>query len=134
MKVPRKKIADIIARRALSKGFNKTQATSVAAYLLDEGRTGELDSLLRDVEEDWAEQGFVEVIATSAHELSAKVLQDIEVEVRKLYPNAKRIQVTPELDRSTVGGVRLVFANHRLDLSVASELQKFKTLAVQGKD
>jgi F-type H+-transporting ATPase subunit O len=134
MKVSRTRIASIIAEDSLKKGFSKSEARSIAAYLLDTRRTSELDSLLRDIRDTWAEHGFVEVTATCAHELSDKVRQDVTAEVRKLYPNAKRIEIVETLDPSVVGGVRIEFANRQLDLSIQNELNKFKTLAVNRKD
>ncbi len=134
MKVSRARIADVIAEDSLKKGFSKDEARSIAAYLLDTKRTGELDSLLRDIRDTWAEHGFVEVTATCAHELSASVREDVTAEVRKLYPSAKKIAIVEQIDPSIVGGVRIEFANRQLDLSVQSDLSKFKTLAVNRKD
>ena len=135
MKTPRKQIARIVAGRALAKGgLTSAETMSLAAYLLEEKRTGELDSLMRDVLADWAGDGYVEVIAASAHELSPQVLQDIEAEARRMYPDAARIVVTPKIDPALVGGVQLAVVDYRLDLSVAAELKKFKMLAVHGKD
>ena len=134
MKTPRTDIAGIIARRTLRGGMSKAEITSLAAYLLEEGRTGELDSLLRDVQADWAKDGVVEVIASSAHELSPQVRKDIEAEARSIYRDAKRITVTSKLDPAVVGGVQLAFVDYRLDMSVAGELKKFKALATNGKD
>jgi F-type H+-transporting ATPase subunit delta len=134
MKTPRTDIASILASRTLQKGLGKAEIMSLAAYLLEEGRTGELDSLLRDVQADWAKDGVVEVIASSAHELSPQVIKDIEAEARSIYKDAKRIIITTKIDPEIVGGVRLAFVDYRLDLSVAGELKKFKTLATNGKD
>ena len=134
MKTSRLQLAGIIARRVLDRKFGTRDAVSLAAYLLEERRTGDVDSLLRDVQAVWAESGYVEVVATSAHELTPQVVRDIEAEARKIYPEAKRIAVTARLDPEVVGGVRLDFAGHQLDLSIAARLQQFKTLAVHGKD
>lgn len=134
MKVSRARIADVIAEDSLKKGFNKDEARSIAAYLLDGKRTHELDSLLRDIRDTWAEHGFVEVTATCAHELSGEAREDVTAEVRKLYPNARKIEIVEVIDPSIVGGVRIEFANRQLDLSVQSDLNKFKTLAVNRKD
>jgi F-type H+-transporting ATPase subunit delta len=134
MKAPRKRVASVIAKQSLSNGFDHKQALSVAAYLLDERRTGELDSLMRDVQADWAADGFVEVIVYSAHELSDQVRRDVSAEARKLYPHAKRVELTQEINPDLIGGIRLEFSNRQLDLSVQSELNKFKLLAVNGKD
>ena len=134
MKDSRKTLAAVIARQALAGQFGPQQARAVASYLLEEGRTGELNSLLRDVQADWAAHGVVEVVAETAHELTSAVQRDIEREVRRIYPNAQQIVVTPEINPEVVGGVRLSFVDYSLDLSVAGELQKFKTVAVYGKE
>jgi F0F1-type ATP synthase delta subunit len=133
-KVSRMQLANIIADDTLGGTFGSTQITSLAAYLLQERRTGDLAPLLRDVQHVWAERGTVEVLAYSAYELSAESRQGIEAEARQVYPHAKRIVITHKHDASAIGGVRLEFVDYRLDLSVAGELRKFKTLAVQGKD
>ena len=134
MKVSRVRIADVVANDSMKKGFSETEARSIAAYLLSNRRTAELDSLLRDIRGAWAEHGFVEVTATCAHGLSETVQQDITAEVRKLYPTAKEIVIVEKHDPSIVGGVRIEFANRQLDLSIEAELNKFKALAVNRKD
>lgn len=134
MRASRLQLAGIIAQRTLERKFSKRDVMSLAAYLLEEKRTGEVDSLLRDVQAVWAERGFVEVVAASAHDLTLQIVRDIETEVRTVYPEAKRIVVAPKLEPEVVGGVRLEFADHQLDLSIAAKLQQFKTRAVHGKD
>jgi F-type H+-transporting ATPase subunit delta len=134
MKASRTRIASVIADQSLKDGFGKRQATAIAAYLLETGRVNELDPLLRDVQADWARHGFVEAIAVSAHELSDQVRRDVTATVRKLYPDAKHIEITTKLDPTIVGGIRLEFSSRQLDLSIQHELNKFKSLAVNGKD
>jgi F0F1-type ATP synthase delta subunit len=134
MKVSRIRIASVIATDSLKKGFSKQEARSIAAYLLSTRRSTELDSLLRDIRDTWANHGFVEVTATCAHELSPEVRKDITVEVRKAYPDAKHIEIVERHDPNIVGGVRVEFANRQLDLSIQNELNKFKALAVNRKD
>ena len=134
MKTPRSQLAKLIAARTLTSGFSKQEATAIAAYLLEERRAGELASILRDVQADWAKSGYVEVIAASAHTLTPAILKDIEAEARKVYPEAKRIVVTEQLQPDLVGGVALVIVDHQLDLTTRGKLQEFKMLAMQGKD
>lgn len=134
MKAPRTRISNAIAQQTLQKGVSKEYAKQVAAYLLDEGRVNELDSVLRDVQADWAEAGHVEVLAASAHELTGAVRANIESQVKRLYPAAKQIIVTEVHDPEVIGGVRLSLANRQLDLSVEAKLNKFKQLTTLGKD
>lgn len=133
MKAPRTRIASTIATRALRSGSSAGLAKEVAAYLLAEGRVGELDSILRDVQADWADAGYVEVLAASAHPLSADVRASITTQVKSLYPAAKQVIVTEVPDPHVIGGVRLSLANQQLDLSVEAKLNKFKQLTA-GKD
>jgi F0F1-type ATP synthase delta subunit len=134
MKTPRTRIASVIAERTLRKGVSSELSAEIAAYLLSEHRVSELDSILRDVLADWATAGHVEVIASSAHPLTAEVKADIERQVKSLYPAAKEIIVTESHDESVIGGVRLELANQQLDLSVEAKLNKFKQLTSVGKD
>jgi F0F1-type ATP synthase delta subunit len=133
MKTSRTRIAQTIADRALKSGVDDALGREVAAYVLGEGRVGELNSLMRDVQEDWARAGYVEVLAASAHPLSTEVRRDIESQIKTVYPDAKQIIVTEVLDPEVIGGVRLSLANQQLDLSVEAKLNKFKQLTA-GKD
>lgn len=128
MKASRSRLSKKIADKSLKDGVTKRLAREVAAYLLEENRVNELDSILRDVQADWAAAGYVEVVAASAHELTPQVKREITAQVKKLYPDAKQIIITEEPDPSVIGGVRLTLANQQLDLSVETKLNKFKQL------
>jgi F0F1-type ATP synthase delta subunit len=124
----------VIADRTLSRGASKRLSRELAAYLLTERRTGELDSLLRDVQADWAEAGHVEVVATSAFPLTPAVRRDIEKRVKAVYPRAKQVVINEVRDPAVIGGVRLNLPDRQLDLSVRTKLHRFKQLATAGKD
>jgi len=130
-KLPRHELAAVLAERLL-KLPEKLLAKEVAAYLLSEGRTSELDSLLRDIMQYRADNGIVEVVAVSAHELNAQTRRDIEARVREFYPGAKHVIISPQLDTDAVGGVRLEFANQQIDLTVRGKLNRFKQLTEAG--
>ncbi|PIZ61688.1 hypothetical protein COY17_03765 [Candidatus Saccharibacteria bacterium CG_4_10_14_0_2_um_filter_52_9] len=134
MKQSRTKLAGNIADKTLKHGVTKRYSQQLAAYLLSERRVSELDSLLRDVQADWAAAGFVEVIAASAHPLTVAIKADIRQQVKRLYPAAKQIIVTEAHDPDLIGGVRLSLANQQLDMSVEAKLNKFKQLTTAGKD
>ena len=134
MKTPRTRISNIISDRTLRSGITKNLSREIAAYLLRERRVAELDSVMRDVQSNWAAAGQVEVIAASAHPLTAVVKADITKQAKALYPNAKKIIVTEVTDPAALGGVRLTMANQQLDLSVEAKLNKFKQLTAVGKE
>lgn len=142
MKMPRHEIAaaivEILSRRASGSTPDSTGdlhkfGEELAAYLLQEHRAGELDSLLRDVMQYRADEGIVEVVAVSAFPLSDSVRSDIETEVRKLYPQASEVIISHRLDDSIIGGVRLEFANQQLDLSIRNKLNQLKQLTSRTK-
>lgn len=132
MKQPRTKLAHAIATKAV-KGSDKSLSRQVAAYLLAERRVSDLDSVLRDIQAEWAEAGHVEVEARSAHPLTPSIRTEIERRVKSLYPQAKKIIITETPDSQIIGGVRLNLPSRQLDLSVEAKLNKFKQLT-KGKD
>jgi F0F1-type ATP synthase delta subunit len=107
-------------------------ANEIAAYLLDENRVGELDSLLRDIQQYRADDGTVEVLALSAHPLTGDIKTDIERQVRSVYPEAQQIIITEVHDENVIGGVKLQLAHEQLDLTVRSKLNRFKQLTAVG--
>lgn len=134
MKTPRTRIAGAVADHTLKNGVTKAYAQEIAALLLGERRVGELDSLLRDVQADWAEAGYVEVLAKSAHELTGETKKDIALQVQALYPAANKIVVTEVHDPSIIGGVQISLSDRQLDLSVEAKLNRFKQLTLTGKE
>ena len=127
MKTPRNELVPILAKLS-NRMPAKKLAKEVASYLLDENRTGELDSLARDLVGYRAENGVVEVTAVSAHELNATALKDVRQKVKQLYPKAQQILINQRLDSDQIGGVRLEFPDRQLDLSLRAKLNKFKQL------
>lgn len=133
-KVLRLKIAAALADKIDANTSASKLSREIAAYLLEARRTGELNSLLRDIMEVRASRGIVEVMAVTAHPITAAVRADIEKNIRKHIllaagaPAASKIIVSERLDPAVVGGVRLELANRQLDLSVRAQLNRFKQL------
>lgn len=133
MKTLRRDIADVIATKSLRTFNIKKLSQSTAAYLLEENRVNELEPILRDIQTIRAENGYVEVTAFSAHALTDRTRSDITLQVKLLYPKAKHIVITEQLDSRIVGGVRIEFPNQQLDLSIETKLNKFRHLSMTGK-
>ena len=133
MKTSRKRIANIIAGHVQKEGSSKKYARTMASFLLEQKRTGELDSLLRDIQAAWAKTGYVEAITSSAHPLSGALKNEITDKIKKLYPAADKIVITEQNDPALIGGVRISLPEAQLDLSVQSKLNKFKQLTTAGK-
>lgn len=129
MKTPRHDIANAISRRVGKVGAKKL-AQEVAAYVLAEGRTKELDSLLRDVMQERAEAGIVEAVAVSARPLTNTIRENIRRQLKQAYPKAEQIIISERQDPSVIGGVKIELANEQLDLSLQAKLNKFKQLTI----
>jgi F0F1-type ATP synthase delta subunit len=129
MKIPLHQVATVLSNRSLKDNVNKSKfVREIAAYLIDDDRTGDLEPLLREMAKQRALAGIVEVTAFSAHSLSASVFTDIRTQAKKLYPQAKRIIINERHDPDLIGGVRLEFPDYQLDLSIRSQLNRFRTL------
>jgi F0F1-type ATP synthase delta subunit len=134
MKQSRTRISQTIADRTIKGSSGKDVSKQVAAYLLTEHRVNDLSSILRDVQQDWANEGHVEVLAASAHPLTVAIKADISKEIQRLYPTAKKVIVTEVYDPEIIGSVKLSLANQQLDMSVEAKLNRFKQLTTAGKD
>ena len=132
-KTSRGSIAATVANQTLKSGISKKLSHELAAYLLVEGRTSELDPLMRDVQALWAEAGYINATAISAHPINNQAKKKIHQTIAAAYPGAKTIVISEEHDNSVVAGVRIELSDRQLDLSIATKLNKFKQLTT-GKD
>ena len=128
MKLPRRILAQAIARRTMHVSDSKTLAREIAAYLLAERRTADLESILRDVMQIRAEHGTLEAEVVTAHDLQPHVMNKVEQLLHTAYPNAKQVHLTKRRDPSVIGGLRINMPNEQLDMTVASKLATFKRL------
>lgn len=130
-KTARTQIAKVLAERSLGHANavdTKAFSEQIASYLLAEGRTKDIEPLLRDIMQYRADQGIVEVIAVAAHSLTADNKKDIETQVRNIVPGTKTIIISEELQPDMLGGIRLELPNQQFDLSVRAKLSRFKQL------
>jgi F0F1-type ATP synthase delta subunit len=134
MKQSRRHLAEAIARRTMSVKDDRKLAREVAAYLLSEGITVELESLMRDIMQYRQEHGHIEAVAISAHGLNPVVINDIKAILKDTFPAAKSITVTEHLDPEVIGGVRIRLANQQLDMTVQDKLNTFKRLTAGVKE
>jgi F0F1-type ATP synthase delta subunit len=110
-------------------------ADEIAAYLIAEKRTAELDSLVRDLAQYRADnEGIVEVEAVSAHPIDSAAKAQIKAKITDIYPTAKKIIITERHDPEVLGGIRLELANQQLDMSARAKLNRFKQLTAVGEN
>ncbi len=127
----RSNLAEYIVASVEDNMNSKKLAKNVAEYLLDSRKASELESVLRDVVNLRAANGFVEVDAYSTHKLSDSAIKDIKTTVKNHYDNTKTVVVNNLIDEDLVGGVKLYIGSDRLDLSIKNKLNKFRELTVK---
>jgi len=130
----RTQLAEVIAELTLRKGEPKQIAREVAAYLLDTRQSASLESMLRDVMEYRVKHGVVEAIAYSAHKLDDNTNMKVREILKKIFPNAREIIITNEIDTNIIGGIKISMANNQLDLSIRGKLDNFKFHTTGIKD
>jgi F0F1-type ATP synthase delta subunit len=132
MKVSRRKIAQIIASRIEAGDSFPKLAKEIAAYLLTEKRVEELAPLIRDVIEYRASKGIVEATVTSASDLENKIIKELELYIKSIHPETKRVVINKRINRDLIGGLKLNVINDQLDLSIRAKLNRFRELTNQG--
>jgi F0F1-type ATP synthase delta subunit len=133
-KVSLSQLSKVVADLSLKRGASdKHLAKSIAAYLLEERRVNELESLLRDVQKAWANKGHVDVLARIARPLSDTTYKQLAIPFNQVYSSAKTVNVTPIVDPEVIGGASLELGEQRLDISFARRLSRFKK-AINVKD
>lgn len=98
-------------------------AQTVAAYLVSEQRTRDLEPLMRDISQlREMREGILEVTATSAFVLS----EEIKKELQKIF-SAPTVRINEVIDPSVIGGVRVESSDRILDLTVRNRLNQLKS-------
>lgn len=124
MKLSRRQLASVIVAHQGTR-LEKQAVKSTAAYLVAEGRTRELELLIREIEQVASEQGHTTVRVSSANSLSSQLLQDITKLVSK-FENSNSVEIIESIDTSLLGGVVINTPEREVDLSVKGRLQRMK--------
>lgn len=127
MAYSRKKLVEYIAV-SINKGVpEKKLARQVAAYLIENGKTSELQSVMRDAQELRATRyGVVEFNVRSASTLDKSVEKRVEKIALEQYKGSKKVIINEETDESAIGGINILLPHHSLDLTIQSKLNRLK--------
>ena len=102
-------------------------AEKIAAFLIQSGKTADLDSLMREVQELRAvEGGVVELTARTAYPLGADEKAQIEAVIGKQYPKTREVIMHEVHDASVVGGASLSLAQASLDVTIKNKLNRLR--------
>lgn len=106
----------------LSKQFTgKKLAKAIAAFIVSERRTADLDKIMRKVSLIRQKDGKSEVTVTSAFPITDEAVDSI-----KQIVDGNNVTVNKVIDKSVIGGVRLEANDLYLDLTVRNRLNKLK--------
>lgn len=127
MAYSRAKLVQYIVDALESGKKTDTLSRDIAAYLIDSGKTADLESVIRDAQDMRARKyGTVEVDVVSAHELTKSIVGDVEAIASRQYPNAKQVTVNQIHDSNVVGGAKVSFAHASVDLTVRAKLNRLR--------
>jgi F-type H+-transporting ATPase subunit delta len=126
--ISRPELAEVIAKRTLHVSDVHHLEQAIAGYLLEQDRTDDIESLMRDVLKYRASLGYIEATVVSAYPLTSELVKSIEAILKSEYPGAKSYVLNQRIDESVVGGVRLEMAGEELDLTVRAKLNTLKRL------
>lgn len=132
MAFARTELAEIIGKKLNSSSSSRTLAKEVAAFLMEENRVHDLESLMRDVMAYRQDQGVVEAEVASAHPIDDSIMREVKQLIAAKYPHAKKIIVHQHIDETIVGGLTISLANEKLDMSIKSKLDTFRRLTTEG--
>jgi F0F1-type ATP synthase delta subunit len=126
IRISRRKITTYIADQ-FAKGGDKTKLIKqLAAFLIDNKRTNELDLILRDIEYQLLRRGIVLARVTSAFELAAET----RVEITKMVKDkthATTIELQQFIEPTLLGGVKLDLPGMQLDNTISRRLTTLRT-------
>ncbi len=94
----------------------------VAAYLVDTGRTREVELLARTIEDELAAQGIVVATVTSAAPLDVALRDAIKKRI-----GAKSVELREVVDPNVLGGVRIEMPGSRLDATISRKITMLRS-------
>ena len=131
-KANRRQIAEAIVS-LIEQGLPNDQiANAIAAYVVTQRCTRELDAIMREVSSLRATKGIREATIISARELDDKVQNQLEKIVANNYPNTQKVISNTVIDPDMVGGVRLETDDLRLDMTIRNRLQYLSQLTAKA--
>ena len=98
----------------------------LAAYLVENRRTSEIELVVRDIEYYLSDKGYVSTTVTSAFDLTAETKKAIEVFVKQKTA-ASQVSLAIHIDQSVIGGVKISLPGYEINQTVSHQLTVLKT-------
>lgn len=100
---------------------NDAVVRQLAAFLVDSGRTSEVDLVVRCLLDELEERGVVLADVTTAHKLD----DDVKAAIKQLT-GAKQLEIREHLSTQVLGGIRIRTASRVLDATLENRLMKLR--------
>lgn len=126
--------ANVIADMMDKTSQRTSLAKQIAAYLVAEHQTKELNSLMHDVMTARAKRGIVEADVTTARDLSSGLATQVQQLIKKEYPSAKRVVVQSTVNPEVLTGLRIQTADRQLDQTARGKLDRFEQSYKSGSE
>ena len=124
-RLSRRNIASYIAKRLIDGGSQVATIRQLAAFLIDNRRTKEVELIIRDIEFELQNRGVILAEVTTADALSEATRKEVERLVGQ-HADPGRIQLRQFIDPAVIGGVRIDIPGKRLDATIARRLAIFR--------
>lgn len=124
MKLSRTQLAEYLIANP-----SKRAAQQVGAYLIGNGRSKEVDTVLRQVEAELNKRGRTVTHVSSAHKLDADQQRSIVMLVKQLRTDIQSVEVINQVDPSLLGGVVIRTPEMEVDVSLRGRLNRLARAA-----
>lgn len=124
-KLSRRSLALYVAD-GLTPARRRTTIGQLAAYLVENRRTKELDLIVRDVAYFLSQKGTTSATVTSAFDLNAETKAAITAFIKD-KTNSSQVSLDSLIDPSVIGGVKISLPGYELDQTISHKLTVLKT-------
>ncbi len=129
-KTKRTEIAAAIANLVATTKDKKALAQAIAAYLVSQHQTKELDAIMRDVMTERAKNGVIEAQLTTAFPLSSGVKQQVEKLLQTEYPDAKELVYQQQVRPEVLSGIKIQTPDKQLDETARGKLNQLTSMRI----
>ena len=126
IRLSRRKITNYIAGEIAAGKDVKLLVRQLAAFLIDNRRTKEVELIVRDIEHGLKNEGIILARVTSAFDL-ATATQTAITQLIKEQTNARTIELRQFIDPKVLGGVKIDLPGLQMDTTIARRLTTLRT-------
>lgn len=124
--ISRRRLASVVVDRLASQPRAKVMS-ELAAYLVEEGLARELDLVVSDIEQEYAERGHVVANITSARALDDTSRSELTQFIEQAE-GATSVELREDVDSELIGGVIIQTPGKYLDGSIKHQLNQLNQM------